>query len=658
MKQTITHYLKNQSNNQHIQKTQRWPPTITGANKHDELHRANHENIKKLWRTIENTTRYQPDPIGHVINLNKKTFTKGTFQFLNKNLNFIPTPKVYNKDKLNKELESFYRLLKLKAYFKDNENTKLTTEQQIFKPQKKEKWTPNKNHHTMSTYIEVTQRELEKEQTRMKEKSYNNLTKNERTSMKELSEREDIIITKADKGSAVVIVDVKDYIKEPERQLNNSENYRKLQEDPTATNMKLVNDTIERFKKQKLINEKVAEGLKRNDPKTPKFYLRPKIHKEGNPGRPVVSTVNWHTANISKYVDYHLQPIVKEIPSYVKNTQDFLKKLEKVKDISQETLLVTLDVKSLYTNIPNNEGIKTVKESYEKYKEKTVSTKVIITFLSLILTLNKFTFNCTHYLQTMGYAMGTICAPPYANIFMANFEAKHIYPYIKEKSLLYLRYIDDIFMIWKGTKVELITFIKELNEKHKTIRFDFQISPRKIAFLDAMLYKDENNYIQTTLYRKPTDQQALKLKTICSTSTEFDKNCAIIKQKFLDRQYKEEVLDEHIKKVDRIERKELFTFKEKNNKNRIPLSITYNRTLPNISKIVNRNWNILQINTEFHGVFQATLMIAFKCSQNLQEIMGGHTVKQGKVFKKNLARINRKYVPCSSTRPSLCCTQY
>ena len=189
---------------------------IYGNNKHNKLHRANHENIKKLWRTVENTTRYQSDPIGHVINLSKKTFTKGTFQLLNKNLNFIPTPKVYNKDKLNKELESFYRLLKLKAYFEDNENTKLTTEQQIFKPQKKEKWTPNKNHHTVLTYIGATQRGLEKEQTKMKEKPYNNLTKNKRTSMKELSEREDIIITKADKGGVVVIVDVKDYIKEAE----------------------------------------------------------------------------------------------------------------------------------------------------------------------------------------------------------------------------------------------------------------------------------------------------------------------------------------------------------------------------------------------------------------------------------------------------------
>ena len=133
----------------------------------------------------------------------------------------------------------------------------------------------------------------------------------------------------------------------------------------------------------------------------------------------------------------------------------------------------------------------------------------------------------------------------------------------------------------------------------------------------------------------------MRLTTICSTSTEFDKNCAIIKLKILDRQYKEEVLDEQIKKADRIERKELFTCKEKNdNKNRIPLSITYSRTLPNISKIVNRNWNILQINTELHRVFKDTPMTAFKCSKNLQEIIGDHTVKQGKVFKKNLTRLN------------------
>ena len=160
-----------------------------------------------------------------------------------------------------------------------------------------------------------------------------------------------------------------------------------------------------------------------------------------------------------------------------------------------------------------------------------------------------------------------------------------------------------------------------------------------------MLYIDENNSTQTTLYIKPTDQQAfllgksehsrslksstpysqiLRLKAIRSTSTSFDKNCAIIKLKFLDRQYNDEVLDEQIKKVDRIKRKELFTCKENNNKDRIALSITRNRTLLNISKIVNRNWNILEINTELQRVFKDTPMIAFKLSKNFQEIVGGH----------------------------------
>ena len=84
----------------------------------------------------------------------------------------------------------------------------------------------------MLTYTEATQRELEKKkQTKMKEKPYNNLTKNERTSMKKLSREEDIIITTVDKGGAVVIVDVQGYIKEAERQLNNIKNYRKLQEE-------------------------------------------------------------------------------------------------------------------------------------------------------------------------------------------------------------------------------------------------------------------------------------------------------------------------------------------------------------------------------------------------------------------------------------------
>ena len=70
--------------------------------------------------------------------------------------------------------------------------------------------------------------------------------------MKELIEQEDTVITKVDKSVTVVIVTVKNYITGAERQLSNTDNNRKLQQDPTVTNMKLVNDTIKRLKKQKI----------------------------------------------------------------------------------------------------------------------------------------------------------------------------------------------------------------------------------------------------------------------------------------------------------------------------------------------------------------------------------------------------------------------
>ena len=275
----------------------------------DKLHRKDCENIKRPWRTIENTIKFQSDRTRKVVNLSKKTFSKETFQLSHKNLNFVLKPKVCNKHKLNEEME-----IKLRGYFKDLNEDAVPTEEIILKPTSHKKWASNKNHHTVLTYIEATQEELECKIGNQKPQPFNNLTKDERKALQELSKIDDIVIRKTDKGAAVFIVDVKDYIREAESQLKNKDNYDRLKYDPTETHSRLINDTIERFKKQKM-KEKVAKGLKTENPRTAKFYLQPKIHKRGNPGHPVVSSVNCHTSNISEYVGYHMQPIAKEIPS-------------------------------------------------------------------------------------------------------------------------------------------------------------------------------------------------------------------------------------------------------------------------------------------------------------------------------------------------------
>ena len=151
-------------------------------------------------------------------------------------------------------------------------------------------------------------------------------------------------------------MDVEKYISEANRQLSDKRNYKKLQEDPMLQHRNLVSDTIDRFKEENLLSKKLADGLKSVNPKPPKFYISPKIHKEINPRRPVINSINCHTSEISRFGDHHLQPLVKEIPSYIKDTNDFINKIDNFA-VPLNSFLVTMDVKSLYASIPNNEGI-------------------------------------------------------------------------------------------------------------------------------------------------------------------------------------------------------------------------------------------------------------------------------------------------------------
>ena len=102
----------------------------------------------------------------------------------------------------------------------------------------------------------------------------------------------------------------------------------------------------------------------------------------------------------------------------VKDTNDSVNKINNFK-LPENSFLVTMDVKALYTNIPNNKSIAAVKEKYDNYTKKSVATNVITTFLALTLKLNNFIFNSKFYLQIKGCAMRIICGPTYANIFMS-----------------------------------------------------------------------------------------------------------------------------------------------------------------------------------------------------------------------------------------------
>ena len=160
-------------------------------------------------------------------------------------------------------------------------------------------------------------------------------------------------------------------------------------------------------------------------PRIPNFYMLPKIHKTGNPGRPIVNGIGNITEKISAYVDEEIRHLVPRIPSYLKDTTHLINILQG-KKLAPRDILVTIDVKSLYTNIPHNEGIQALNRTMEETDIHPMKKLLICRLANIVLTKNYFEFNNKLYRQTQGTAMGTRMAPSCANIFMKYIELQLI----------------------------------------------------------------------------------------------------------------------------------------------------------------------------------------------------------------------------------------
>ena len=87
---------------------------------------------------------------------------------------------------------------------------------------------------------------------------------------------------------------------------------------------------------------------------------------------------------------------------------------------------------------------------------------------------------------------------------MDYFERKFIYPFIKTFPLIHLRFIDDIFLIWTGSKTDLVKILNDLNAKHPSIKFEYKILKERISFLDTKIYIKNNKLHTKYLGRKQT----------------------------------------------------------------------------------------------------------------------------------------------------------
>ena len=177
-----------------------------------------------------------------------------------------------------------------------------------------------------------------------------NLTRSEKSAVKELKSIKSIIIKPADKGSASVVMNSDDYKSEVNRQLSDPKFYLETKTDLTTKHSAEVNEIVKNMFEIGEISGQTRDYLISDSARTARFYTLPKVHKNKipPPGRPIVSGNGCPTEKISEFVDFFLNPLSKEFPSYVKDTNHFLQKINKIKKVPKGAFLFSLDVEALY----------------------------------------------------------------------------------------------------------------------------------------------------------------------------------------------------------------------------------------------------------------------------------------------------------------------
>ena len=226
----------------------------------------------------------------------------------------------------------------------------------------------------------------------------------------------------------------------------------------------------------------------------------------GYPSRPIVSACNSSTDNISKYIDYVFKPLMQSLSSYVKDTTNFIQKLKSFKLSQANSHLVTLDMSSLYTNIPHNDCLDACRHflTGDTCTRNQLPIDCSLSLIRLILENNHFQFNNDNYLQKMGTAMGSPMAPAYASLFMGKLEQD----FLKNRSLvpsIWLRFLNDIFMVWDHSIKSLHSFIDAHNSFHPSIKFTYNISTKNVNFLDVTVSKFKDLEFVTNVYVKSTN---------------------------------------------------------------------------------------------------------------------------------------------------------
>ena len=317
---------------------------------------------------------------------------------------------------------------------------------------------------------------------------------------RQLRENDNIVIRRADKSAVYVILDKEDYNQKVKAILDDGEKFKKITRNPTEELKKKANDLITAANKH-IVGDKLQKITGEFSPGY--FYGNPKTHKSDCPLRPIIPQIPLPTYHLAKHLNGVLTPYVPQTYS-LRSPAEFV---DLVKGKEKIGLLASLDVSSLFTNVPVEKTIDILMDY--AYRCPDADPPVIPEHVMkpmLRLCTKKAPFRSPDgslYYQTDGIAMGSPLGVLFAQAYMAHVEHTVLTCEDVKKPTMYCRYIDDILV--DVDDHDHLTDLKKKLEETSGLDFTTEISEGgKINYLDVFLDGSHRTY-ETSVYRKPTD---------------------------------------------------------------------------------------------------------------------------------------------------------
>ena len=326
--------------------------------------------------------------------------------------------------------------------------------------------------------------------------------------LKNIASDPTIHITKPDKGCGVVIMNKENYVSKVYDIINDQTKFNKSHVEEKKLITKLedkLNNALRTLRTKRCISEEFYRECYASGSQLGYMYGLPKVHKSDCPVRPIVAAYGTYNFNLGKLI----LPMISQlaINQYtVKNSYDFTESINQVNN-ADKVFMCSLDITSLYTNIPVNETIEIILNRLfinETILYKNFTRSDFKKLLTVALNDTYFKFNGEIFKQTEGLAMGGSCSPIIANIFLNEFETNVIdnCP-LDFKPQLYKSYLDDTFLLF-DSEVKARNFFNYINSIHANIQFTFEGEQQnRLPFLDVTVQRS-GNVLTTSVFRKKT----------------------------------------------------------------------------------------------------------------------------------------------------------